>query len=30
MEDKVMRQLSRAMQPALTDITVDWGNLRVQ
>jgi hypothetical protein len=24
MEDKVMRQLHRAMQPALTDITVTW------
>jgi len=25
MDDKVMRQLKRAMQPALTDIKVEWG-----
>lgn len=25
MDDKVMRQLKRALQPALTDLKVDWG-----
>ena len=28
-EGKVMRQLSRALAPALTDVTVDWGGLAV-
>jgi hypothetical protein len=28
-EDKVMRQLKRAFAPALTDVEVDWGRLRV-
>ncbi|KAL6040638.1 von Willebrand factor A domain-containing protein 5A [Balamuthia mandrillaris] len=27
METKVMRQLSRAMQPALSNLTIDWGGL---
>jgi hypothetical protein len=30
MEEKVMRQLRRAMQPALTDITVTWKGAQVQ
>lgn len=29
MEQKVMRQLNRAMQPALTDLKIDWGKLDV-
>lgn len=29
MEQKVLRQLKRAMQPALTDLEVDWGKLAV-
>ena len=28
-EGKVMRQLSRALAPAFTDVTVDWGGLAV-
>eukprot|EP01090_Pellita_catalonica_P012425 TRINITY_DN2697_c0_g1_i1.p1 TRINITY_DN2697_c0_g1~~TRINITY_DN2697_c0_g1_i1.p1 ORF type:complete len:872 (-),score=214.61 TRINITY_DN2697_c0_g1_i1:89-2704(-) len=27
MDNKVMRQLNRAMQPALTDISIEWGSL---
>jgi hypothetical protein len=27
MEGKVVRQLARAMQPLLTDVSVDWGTL---
>eukprot|EP01090_Pellita_catalonica_P005471 TRINITY_DN1549_c0_g1_i2.p1 TRINITY_DN1549_c0_g1~~TRINITY_DN1549_c0_g1_i2.p1 ORF type:complete len:376 (-),score=52.34 TRINITY_DN1549_c0_g1_i2:20-994(-) len=27
MDNKVMRQLNRAMQPALTDISIDWSSL---
>eukprot|EP01114_Cavostelium_apophysatum_P024203 TRINITY_DN940_c0_g1_i3.p1 TRINITY_DN940_c0_g1~~TRINITY_DN940_c0_g1_i3.p1 ORF type:complete len:876 (-),score=276.34 TRINITY_DN940_c0_g1_i3:53-2680(-) len=28
MDHKVMRQLKRALQPAFTDLSVDWGNLK--
>jgi len=29
MEEKVMRQLSRAMQPSLSNMTIDWAQLKV-